>query len=190
MGDIDAAIVSFAAAFVVLFDSQLTEVSSTVDLHHYQSVKQDMYTQALEVCPLMSHNQRAVYFANRAACYMRQEEHAQAAIECSAALELNPSYTKALIRRALAFEAIGELEKALVDLQKAKELDPGNVSVAELLARVGPAVEKQREAMKEEMMGKLKELGNTVLGKFGLSLDNFKAEKDPSTGSYSIKFQQ
>lgn len=38
--------------------------------------------------------------------------------------------------------------------------------------------------------GKLKDLGNTVLGKFGLSLDNFKAEKDPQTGSYSIKFSQ
>lgn len=29
-----------------------------------------------------------------------------------------------------------------------------------------------------------------MLGKFGLSLDNFKAEKDPQTGSYSIKFSQ
>ena len=40
------------------------------------------------------------------------------------------------------------------------------------------------------LAGKLKELGNTVLGKFGMSLDNFKAEKDPSTGSYSINFKQ
>lgn len=38
--------------------------------------------------------------------------------------------------------------------------------------------------------GKLKDLGNTVLGKFGMSLDNFKAEKDPNTGSYSINFKQ
>lgn len=37
--------------------------------------------------------------------------------------------------------------------------------------------------------GKLKDLGNTILGKFGMSLDNFKAEKDPETGSYSIRFQ-
>jgi hypothetical protein len=27
------------------------------------------------------------------------------------------------------------------------------------------------------------------LGKFGLSLNNFKAVKDPNTGSYSISFQ-
>jgi len=41
-----------------------------------------------------------------------------------------------------------------------------------------------------EFPGKLKELGNTVLGKFGLSLDNFQAVKDPATGSYSISFQR
>ena len=32
--------------------------------------------------------------------------------------------------------------------------------------------------------------GNGILGKFGMSLDNFKADKDPSTGSYNISFQQ
>jgi hypothetical protein len=44
--------------------------------------------------------------------------------------------------------------------------------------------------LQEEMLGKLKDLGNTLLGKFGLSLDNFKAVKDPQSGSYSISFQR
>ncbi len=44
--------------------------------------------------------------------------------------------------------------------------------------------------VQDEMLGKLKDLGNSLLGKFGLSLDNFKAVKDPNSGSYSISFQQ
>jgi hypothetical protein len=38
--------------------------------------------------------------------------------------------------------------------------------------------------------GKLKDLGNSILGNFGLSLDNFQAAQDPSTGSYNISFNQ
>ena len=40
------------------------------------------------------------------------------------------------------------------------------------------------------LAGKLKDLGNSVLGHFGMSVDNFKAVKDPATGSYSINFQK
>ena len=97
------------------------------------------------------------------------------------------------------------------------ELDPSNAAMAAKVRRLEPIVAARREKMKEEMMGaccinvvvrmqcacyahtdlhecslagKLKDLGNTVLGKFGMSLDNFKAEKDPNTGSYSIQFKQ
>jgi hypothetical protein len=36
----------------------------------------------------------------------------------------------------------------------------------------------------------LKGFGNSLLGRFGLSLDNFKAEQDPATGSYNLQFVQ
>jgi len=36
--------------------------------------------------------------------------------------------------------------------------------------------------------GKLKDLGNMFLGNFGLSVNNFKATKDESTGSYNISY--
>jgi len=39
-------------------------------------------------------------------------------------------------------------------------------------------------------MAKLKDLGNSLLGNFGLSLDNFSTVQDPKTGSYSISFNQ
>ncbi len=40
------------------------------------------------------------------------------------------------------------------------------------------------------MFDQLKSVGNSLLGLFGMSVDNFKAEKDPTTGSYSIRFEQ
>mmetsp|Transcript_13620 Transcript_13620/g.39036 ORF Transcript_13620/g.39036 Transcript_13620/m.39036 type:complete len:80 (+) Transcript_13620:566-805(+) len=56
------------------------------------------------------------------------------------------------------------------------------------LPRLEAAAAAKLEAQKEEMLGKLKDLGNNILGRFGMSLDNFKAEKDPATGSYNISF--
>jgi len=46
------------------------------------------------------------------------------------------------------------------------------------------------EKEKDEMVGKLKDFGNFLLGKVGLSLDNFKVDQNPDTGSYNISFDQ
>jgi hypothetical protein len=71
-----------------------------------------------------------------------------------------------------------------------QQLDKESTWARQQVARLEPLVQERQERLKEEMLGKLKDLGNNLLGKFGLSLDNFKAEQDPGTGSYSIKFQQ
>lgn len=126
--------------------------------------------------------------ANRAACLLRLGKHRQAIEECDAALELDPSYVKVYLRRASAREALGEVEEALEDYERARALAPGEASARRGAERLRPAVERRREEMKAEMVSKMKDLGNSLLGNFGLSLDNFKAEKDETTGSFSIQF--
>jgi hypothetical protein len=70
------------------------------------------------------------------------------------------------------------------------ELDSSNSVAKYNIQKWEPVVKERQEKMKEEMLGKLKDLGNSVLGHFGMSLDNFKMEKDPNSGGYSIKMQQ
>ncbi|GBF94265.1 hypothetical protein Rsub_06535 [Raphidocelis subcapitata] len=147
------------------------------------------YQEALDTAPEAA-PQRAVYFANLAAACLKLDQPQLAAEHCSCALRIDAGYVKALMRRCTAFEAMDDPEHAMADAKRVLELDPSSSWAAAAALRLEPAVKERQEKMKEEMLGKLKDLGNTLLGKFGLSLDNFKAEKDPGSGGYSIRFQQ
>lgn len=48
---------------------------------------------------------------------------------------------------------------------------------------------EEMEKKKDEMLDQLKGLGNTLLGKFGMSLDNFNLQKN-AEGGYSVQFNQ
>ncbi|XP_062200875.1 uncharacterized protein LOC133903490 isoform X2 [Phragmites australis] len=133
---------------------------------------------------------RSACHSNRAVCFLKLGKHDETIKECTKALELNPSYLKALLRRAEAHEKLEHYDEAIADMKKVIELDPSNQQAKRSLFRLEPLAAEKREKMKEEMIGKLKDLGNSVLGRFGMSVDNFKAVKDPNTGSYSISFQK
>lgn len=132
----------------------------------------------------------AVYHSNSAICHIHLGDWEEAVKASSEALKLNPSYVKALVRRAQACEHLDRPEDALADLKKVVEIDPHNRQSVASVRRLEPVVAEKQEKMKEEMLGKLKELGNSILGHFGMSVDNFQAVKDPATGSYSINFQK
>jgi predicted methyltransferase len=57
------------------------------------------------------------------------------------------------------------------------------------LASLPKRIAVQQEKEKDEMLDKLKELGNGLLGKFGLSTDMFKFDQQPG-GGYNMRFQQ
>lgn len=165
------------------------------------------YTHAIDLCPTATTSkgsngtttekldnttseQLAVFYANRAACYAKTGEHSNVVDDCSRCLELRPDYVKALMRRALAREALELPTEALEDVKRTLEIESDHREAKQCLPRLEKASAAKLEQQKEEMMGKLKDLGNSILGNFGMSLDNFKAEKDPTTGSYNISFQR
>ncbi len=148
----------------------------------------ECYTSAIAAAPLDA-TERAVFFANRAACYAKIGEHDGVVEDCTEALSVQPEYTKALLRRAHAKEQLDQPHEALEDAKRALELEPDNKEADAAVKRLEVVSAAKLEKQKDEMLGQLKDLGNSVLGRFGMSLDNFKAEKDPNTGSYNISFQ-
>lgn len=79
----------------------------------------EQYTQAIDVME-GGHSEYpqecSIFYGNRAACYVSLGHHDTVIKDCSSSLALAPSYTKALMRRAVAYEATNQLSKALAGL--------------------------------------------------------------------------
>ncbi|KAI8094849.1 uncharacterized protein B0P05DRAFT_523687 [Gilbertella persicaria] len=144
-------------------------------------------------CPASQNKERAVYFGNIAACHLKLEAYKDARDMCTQSLQLDPHYLKALLRRAQANEKLGTssaLSDALTDYQKlsAMATDTYTLQACKRAQQTLPSrIQQKAEQEKEEMMSKLKDLGNTLLGKFGLSTDNFQFTPD-AKGGYSMNF--
>ncbi|KAF8898529.1 hypothetical protein BD779DRAFT_1484414 [Infundibulicybe gibba] len=139
---------------------------------------------------------RAVLNANIGACHLKLANHKQAVAACSQALLDDPAYIKALQRRAACNEKIGSwsaLASAQEDYTKLlKLLPPSSPAIKDVhnsLATLKPRVEAAQKEETAEMMGKLKGIGNSILGNFGLSTDNFKFVPN-GQGGYSMNFSQ
>lgn len=56
-------------------------------------------------------------------------------------------------------------------------------------AELNRKAEIKKKQMQEEVVGKLKDLGNKFLGMFGMNLDNFKM-KPNENGGYSVSIEK
>ncbi|KAL0267134.1 UNVERIFIED_CONTAM: hypothetical protein PYX00_009488 [Menopon gallinae] len=73
------------------------------------------YEKAIELCPQNEVMSLATFFQNKAAAYEKLKNYDEVKKACNAALALNPKYTKALLRRAKAYEQTKELALAFED---------------------------------------------------------------------------
>ncbi|XP_053984797.1 tetratricopeptide repeat protein 1 [Hylaeus anthracinus] len=149
-----------------------------------------IYTQGIQICPLGYSKERSILYANRAAAKSKSLDKESAISDCTKAIELNPSYLKALVRRAQLYEETDKLDEALEDFKKVLTYDSSHTEANYAVRRLPPLIHERNEKLKEEMFGKLKDLGNMVLKPFGLSTNNFQLQKDPDSSSYSVKFHQ
>lgn len=148
------------------------------------------YTEGLRTCSLAYNKERSILYANRAAAKSKSLEKTSAIEDCTKAIELNPDYVKAYIRRAQLYEETEKLDEALEDYKKILSFDPAHSDANYAVRRLPPMIEERNEKLKTEMLGKLKDLGNMILKPFGLSTNNFELQKDPNSGGYSVKFNQ
>ncbi|XP_066446579.1 tetratricopeptide repeat protein 1 [Eleutherodactylus coqui] len=151
---------------------------------------ENIYSQALLKCPAFYQKERAILYSNRAAARLKQDKTEAALRDCTKAIELNPDYIRALLRRAELYEKTDKLDEALADYQSVLEKDLSCRQAKEACMRLPRQIEERNERLKEEMISKLKDLGNLVLKPFGLSTNNFQVNQDATTGSYSINFVQ
>lgn len=151
----------------------------------------EMYSKAIYFCPLGEEHkeQMSIFYGNRSACYVHMRDHELVIADCTSALDLNCNYTKVLMRRCQAFEALEKYDEALADIKKLLEIDDSYPAARSTLSKLEKLHAEKFEKMKDEALGKLKDLGNSILGNFGMSLDNFKMEQDPNTGSWSINMK-
>jgi len=125
---------------------------------------------------------------NKAACHLAQGDYEQVESDCTESLTVKPGYVKALHRRSKAYDALNKPREALTDLKAVYEAEPKTVNQGDMM-RLERVVKEMEEKEKAEMMGKLKDLGNSLLGRFGMSTDNFKFEQNEE-GNYNIQFVQ
>lgn len=129
-----------------------------------------------------SEKERAVALANGAAALLKLEKWEETVEWAGEALRLNEDYVKARVRRKEAREKLERYRDASED---AKQL--GEVAEVKRLEKL--ADDKEKRDM-DKAMGDLKNLGNSILGNFGMSLDDFEMKKDPNTGSYSVSMKK
>ncbi|MED6195245.1 Protein clmp1 [Stylosanthes scabra] len=110
----------------------------------------EQYDNALRLTP-KSHPDRAVFHSNRAACLMQMKpiDYETVIAECTMALQVQPRFVRALLRRARAFEAVGKYEMAVQDVQTLLGADPNHRDALEIAQRLKTALGPRQEAQQD-----------------------------------------
>ena len=158
--------------------------------------KNQEYIQALNIYSLLLKDakradlkdQCCILNCNKGICFNKMHDYDKALDSFKEALRYNKDYSKALCNKMLLLNKKEEYLEAYEDFKRLKTLDYNLwENYRNMENELCYKAEIQKKKMTDEMLGKLKDVGNTILGKFGLSLNNFKMTPN-GQGGYSIQY--
>ncbi|XP_034183265.1 unc-45 myosin chaperone isoform X2 [Osmia lignaria lignaria] len=130
------------------------------------------YTNALKLTN-EDNSEKAIYYKNRAAAYLKQEEYNKAIKDCDEALKICPNDPKALFRRCQALDALERFEEAYRDARYIISADPGNKAIQPIAARLHEIVQ-ERYRQNSRVSAKVSQMMNIA---FEMKGDNEKREQ-------------
>ena len=158
--------------------------------------KNKEYIQALNIYSLLLKDakradlkeQCCILNCNKGICFNKLNDYDKALESFKEALRYNKDYSKALCNKMLLLNKKEEYLEAYEDFKRLKTLDYNLwENYRNMENGLAYQAEIQKKKMTNEMLGKLKDMGNTILGKFGLSLNNFQMTPN-GQGGYSIQY--
>merc|ERR1712122_147879 len=102
-----------------------------------------LYSEALAIDPHNRSTNAKLYF-NRATVAAKLKRTPESIADCDKALELDPSYTKALLRRAKSYMETEQFEEAVRDYEKVHKGDRGNQEYRHLLQEAKLELKKSK----------------------------------------------
>ncbi|KAJ3281704.1 hypothetical protein HDU79_010544 [Rhizoclosmatium sp. JEL0117] len=97
------------------------------DKKYQKAIKK--YTEAIQL-----DGNNAVYYANRAAAYSQDGDHANAVEDSKSAIAIDPDYSKAYSRMGHAYFSLGNYAEAVEAYEMGLNLDPTNAAMKQSLA--------------------------------------------------------
>ncbi|EGT60363.1 hypothetical protein CAEBREN_16086 [Caenorhabditis brenneri] len=150
----------------------------------------EKYQEAISLCPPSSVDVQSILLSNSAAALIKQQKWESAVEAATKSIEIGATNEKALERRAFAYSNISDkLEKSIDDYKLLQESLPKRRSEFERkINEINDKITERNEAMRADIMEKLKGFGNMCLSPFGLSTDSFEMVPN-GNGGFSVQMK-
>ena len=84
---------------------------------------------------------------SKAAALIKMEQKVEAIEQCSEAIQLNPKYVKALLRRGQTYEETDKPHEAMKDFEQVLEIDPGHKEARMAVMRLPDKIKEKDEKL-------------------------------------------